>query len=576
MPERIILFIKCFANISSVIRLSASRRRSDNSCVILAVICRICHAEVDHKCILCFMIFWFDQYFYSIILCRKYCYSRIVFSYCCDFFHFFCRNIPWSCCKRFCRSRFTIYSQALQFRCCVCCKVSLICTIQFCFYNSRTCKSAAFSACIRIIYNMDFYKHSLCRNKIICIFHDANRREFLWMWLCCCYFCPSSLFSCFGNIYFCRIICWIRCCMAVRSEENLDLIKYLLCRILECNISIIVFGIFAVFIVTPHCRVCITALISVYCSVSITDCFQIIRLHLLWDILLQCHCLFSDIIPYRILCFLNSNRCRNRHFFTKYICRSLYWYNSFCIVSTFRCFPCYREGCRKYCSIFHNRRSCYWKFRVYSDWCRRWIIQNCRYCINHIYINRNCFCFIDTCNCNCSRHTECTWLIDLIFCNILPCYISFCFWLIIKNSIQFCRKLWAVSYFYIVVFGHLNAADCLRFRCSIRWCLCCNLYCLLFQTICFHFHSDCSGRFCRLNDSYKLTAECFSVIVSVRLMIYRSSVIHACKHTITADFKRHLIIRIRYKISFIISNTYCQIRKIFSICCNFCSININF
>ena len=48
---------KCFANISSVIRLSASRRRSDNSCVILAVICRICHAEVDHKCILCFMIF---------------------------------------------------------------------------------------------------------------------------------------------------------------------------------------------------------------------------------------------------------------------------------------------------------------------------------------------------------------------------------------------------------------------------------------------------------------------------------------------------------------------------------------
>ena len=145
--------------------------------------------------------------------------------------------------------------------------------------------------------------------------------------------------------------------MAVRSEENLNLIKYLLCRILECNISIIVFGIFAVFIVTPHCRVCITALISVYCSVSITDCFQIIRLHLLWDILRQCHRFFCNVITYCIFCFLNANCSCNRHRFTKHICRSCYVHDSFCIISFFRSFPFYREcGCKN-SSVFHYCRS---------------------------------------------------------------------------------------------------------------------------------------------------------------------------------------------------------------------------
>ena len=51
-------------------------------------------------------------------------------------------------------------------------------------------------------------------------------------------------------------------------------------------------------------------------------------------------------------------------------------------------------------------------------------------------------------------------------------------------------------------------------------------------------------------------------------MIYRSSVIYTCKHTIAAHFKCHLIFRIRHNISVFICNIHCKIRKIFTVCFN--------
>ena len=123
---------------------------------------------------------------------------------------------------------------------------------------------------------MDLYKYSACRKKIICVFHNTNVRKFCWMCFFCFNFCPSSFFSGFRNIYFRCVIYRISCCIFVRSKENLDLIEYLLSCILEYNISIVILSFFTVFIVTPHCRVRISALICIYSSVFIANCFQII------------------------------------------------------------------------------------------------------------------------------------------------------------------------------------------------------------------------------------------------------------------------------------------------------------
>ena len=59
-------------------------------------------------------------------------------------------------------------------------------------------------------------------------------------------------------------------------------------------------------------------------------------------------------------------------------------------------------------------------------------------------------------------------------------------------------------------------------------------------------------------------------------MICLSSVIYTCKHSVSSYFKRHLILCIRYKITIFISNIYCNIRQILSVCCNRLSVSFCF